>query len=393
MRGLKYISCADTTGYAIAAKAYVRALVNAGIDLTWVPMLTGGNLYEPYTGTDWPCSQLGRVCNRQLDYDTVLIHTVPEYYPEWLRRERKEGVKVLGYTVWELDSLPSHWSAILNQLDGVIVPCRWNADVFRRSGVNVPLHVVPHLSQFEDLPKAPDDARIRLLQRLGGAEVLRNRYVFYTIGFWTNRKAPEMVLDAYWDAFNVDDPVVLVVKTCEKDLTRLQRHWRNGFRLRHPKVRETVMRKARVRKRTAPWLLIVDEFLSDEEMLALHELGDCYVSLAHSEGWGLGAFDAARLGKPVVMTGYGGQTEFLHRELAWLVDYRMVQVHEPTWSANYRPDHRWAEPSISHAAALLREVYEKQPESRLQAARLAEHVRRKEYSRESIIEAMILALQ
>ena len=38
---------------------------------------------------------------------------------------------------------------------------------------------------------------------------------------------------------------------------------------------------------------------------AIHAIGDCYVSLTHGEGWGMGAFDAATLGKPVLITGWG----------------------------------------------------------------------------------------
>ena len=34
---------------------------------------------------------------------------------------------------------------------------------------------------------------------------------------------------------------------------------------------------------------------------------------ARAEGWGLGAFEAAQLGKPVIMTGYGGQRDFLDK--------------------------------------------------------------------------------
>ena len=41
-------------------------------------------------------------------------------------------------------------------------------------------------------------------------------------------------------------------------------------------------------------------------------------------GGGWGAFEAARLGKPVIMTGYGGQLDYLDAELSHLVDYTLV---------------------------------------------------------------------
>lgn len=391
MRGLKYVSWGDTTGYAVAAKSYILALAAAGVDLTWTPMLTGRNLYEPWQGTNWPCPRLASVCNRPLDYDTVLIHTVPEYYPDWIERERRPGRRIFGYTVWELERLPPHWPAILNSLDGVIVPCRWNAEVFRASGVEVPIHVVPHLSQFDILPVATDEDFASLAGRLGDDSSWRDRYIFYSVGFWSHRKAPYLALEAYWRAFDADDPVLMIVKTCAKDITRWHRHWRNGFRLRHPPPQLTVAELLSKRRRPAPCLVIADETLSDGEMRALHEMGDCFISLARAEGWGLGAFEAARLGKPVVTTGFGGQTDYLDPELAWLVDYDLVPVHEPTWSASYTSGDRWAEPSVDQAAEHLRTVFADQSGARDRGGRLADRIER-DFSRANTVAALLSAL-
>jgi len=390
VRALKYVSWGDTTGYAVAAKSYVRALAEAGLDITWTPMLSGQGLYEVYTDEHWPCPQLGAVCNRKIDYDTVLIHTVPEYYPDWIERERRPGRRILGYTVWELERLPDHWPAILNRLDGVIVPCRWNEQVFRNSGVTVPIHVVPHLSQFEAMPAASAEDHAALQERLG--PVLASKpFVYYTVGFWSHRKAPYLALEAYWRAFDAGDPVLMVVKTCAKDITRWHRRWYNAFRLRHPSPLQTVEMMARRHRRPAPVVVIADESLADGEMQALHELGDCFVSLTRTEGWGMGAFEAALLGRPVVMTGYGGQRDFLDPALAWLVDYDMVPVYEPTWSANYRTTDRWAEPSVDQAAAHMRAIFEEPSAARANAQRLARNLR-SEFSREAVVAALLRAL-
>lgn len=391
MRGLKYVSWGDTTGYAIAAKAYLRALIDAGQDLTWTPMMMGDNLYQPQTATHWPCPKLSRVCNKAMDYDTVLIHTVPEYYPEWIERERGGGRRIFGYTVWELETLPSHWPAILNRLDGVIVPCRWNRDVFRRSGVTVPVHVVPHLSQFQDLPAPTPADRAALRTRLGRGLDWEDRFVFYTIGFWSHRKAPYLAAQAYWQAFDADDPVLMVVKTSAKDITRWHRHWRNAFRRRHPSPARALAEMAAGFARPAPLVLIADETLSDAEMLALHEMGDCFVSLARAEGWGLGAFEAARLGKPVVMTAYGGQLDFLAPELADLVDYHLVPVHEPTWSASYKPSDHWAQPSVEQAALSMRGIFDDQRAARARGRQLGQRIGQ-DFSQHAVVHALLKAL-
>lgn len=391
MKGLKYISFGNTTGYAVAAKSYIRALVDAGVALTWTPMMPGKNLSGPAPTPTWSCPKLAGAYHRVLDYDTVLIHTVPEYYPRWIEQERREGRKILGYTVWELERLPDHWPSILNQLDGVLVPCRWNQEVFRRSGVTVPIQVVPHLSQFTGLPEPTSGDRLALRTRLGEESAWRDRFIYYTVGFWSNRKAPALAVAAYLQAFEARDPVLMIVKTCAQDITRWHRSWRNGFRRRHPSAVQTLAELKSRFPRPAPLIAITDESLSDAEMLALHELGDCFVSLARAEGWGLGAFEAARLGKPVVVTGYGGQLDFLDPALTRLVDYRMVPVHEPTWALHYRPSDQWAEPSVTQAAQQLRAVFEGQPAAIAQAQHSAAQIAER-FSPAMVVDSLLKAL-
>ncbi len=374
MRGLKYVSPADTTGYAVAAKAYLRALEAAGVPLQWAPLRCPGARYQPVPAQAVVEDDLRALVHRPLDYDTVLIHTVPEYYPEWIVRERAPGRRIVGYTVWELERLPAHWPALLNQLDAVIVPCHWNVRVFRGSGVTVPIHVVPHLSQFGGMAAGAAD-QVTLLQRLGGAQALQGRFVFYTIGFWTARKGTERVLRTYLDTFTRDDPVTLVVKTSTRDLTRWRRHWRAGFRLRHPRSSHTAAALAARYPSAASCHVIDDEGLTDGEMRALHALGDAFVSLTSTEGWGLGAFDAAVSDRPVVMTGYGGQTDFLPPDLACLVDYEMVPAHEPLWAMGYSVRDHWAAPDTAQAGRWMRALAADPAAARARGAQLGAHVR------------------
>jgi glycosyltransferase involved in cell wall biosynthesis len=391
MRSLKYISWGDATGYAIAAKSYLRALIKAGINLTWTPMLTDKGDYETYDGTNWPCPVLTNVCNRDIYYDTVLIHTVPEYYPYWIDRERTLGRRVLGYTVWELEKLPNHWPEILNRLDAVLVPCEWNVEVFQKSGITVPIYVVPHLSQFEYIVPPSGLDRQSLRSRFGKIADLDDRFVFYNIAYWSNRKAPYLALEAYWRAFKSEEKTLMVLKTSPRDITQYHRHWRNGFRLRNPSTLQSIKALASRYSNRAPIVVITDESLSDQEMMALHEMGDCFTSLTRTEGWGLGAFEAARLGKPLVITGYGGQLDYLDPELAYLVNHKMVPVHEPTWSANYRTTDLWAEPSIDHAVNQMREIFENRHDAKKRASQQALKIE-SAFSTDAVVSTLLRAL-
>lgn len=383
---VRYISWADTTGYAIAAKSYLRAFHRAGFPVTWSPMLPRKRGYRAATDFSTEDPELAALLRNDGQADTVVIHTVPEYYPARIEEARKSGQRVFGYTVWELERLPDHWPDILNRLDGVIVPCTWNVGVFKRSGVTVPVHVVPHLPQLGGVQ--PPTASVG--PAIGGEAAAPDRFVFYTIGYWSNRKAPDLVVKAFLRAFNAEDPVSLVIKTSRNDITRRYRHWRNLFCRRHPSPKDT-LKGLTGGLEHPPIEIIADETLSEAQMLALHRRGDCFVSLARTEGWGLGAFDAARLGKPVIMTGYGGQREFLDPEYAWLVDYRMVPVHEPTWSDNYRPTDLWAEPDLDQAVIFMRQVFENKDEATRRARSLADDIAVR-FSEEAIMAAWTRAL-
>ena len=129
--------------------------------------------------------------------------------------------------------------------------------------------------------------------------------------------------------------------------------------------------------------------LDDPELAALHTRADCFVSLCRSEGWGLGAFDAGAYGNEVVITGYGGQLDYLDCEVAHLVDHELVPVDDPAGAPSYTPDQTWADPSVAHAAALLREAFEtrdRAPGARL-AARIAERYRGPRVAREFVTAA------
>ncbi|MEW5804036.1 MAG: glycosyltransferase, partial [bacterium] len=305
INGLKYISFYESSGYGNAARSYLHAVRRAGIPFTWSPMVPGRALglgYEPFKGKAIGDPDLDRFCNRQIDYDAVIIHTVPEYFPFCIKQE-SNNTRTFGYTVWETDKIPRHWPALLNLVDHLLVPCHWNREVFRQGSVKTPIDVVPHIFEEKEPIK-------------GGFpwDIPPSDYMFYTIGVWTERKAVWNVVRCYLDTFTAHDPTLLVIKTTGKDLTRrFFRKWLGSTKYAVSKIIRRYRSPARI--------MLIDNEISDQDILRLHYRGDCYISLCRSEGWGLGAFDAAGYGKPVIMTGFGGQLDYLHRDLAFLVDY------------------------------------------------------------------------
>ena len=95
--------------------------------------------------------------------------------------------------------------------------------------------------------------------------------------------------------------------------------------------------------------------MSSKEILALHSIGDCYVSLTKSEGFGLTIFDAFNYGKKVIATGYSGHLDFLGNSYSGLVNYKLGPVTGmKDFSENYVDTQLWAYPDLDHARSLMR---------------------------------------
>lgn len=373
---LRYVGLGDSSGYAVAAAALVRALSAAGARVMWEPLLPGGGLglgYAPAPSHEAGPEDLRALRDDAAASDAAIIHLVPEYYPHFLRRERDRGTRcVVGHTVWETDRLPAHWPALINQLDAVIVPTDWNRQVFRDSGVDVPIWVVPHLPR--PARRAATEDRARLLNRL---PPLKGRRLFYTVATWLERKSIGPTIAAFAEAFSHDDAVAFILKTTPHDLERVRHdpgHKDESVPVL-PQFEAMIGRAVLRHGRLPPPICLLTDDLPDGEIQALHEMGDCYVSLCRAEGWGLGAFEAASAGRPVIITGWGGPTAFLRPEAAYFVDWSPAPVQPGAPNRSYTPDQRWAEPDMTSAVAALRAVAANPTEAARRGAMGAQHIR------------------
>lgn len=385
MVGIKYVSWGQGSGYGSAARRHILGLRRLGVPVTWTPMVPGrcderGLGFVAFRGSSVGDAELDEICNIPISYDTVIVHLPPEYFPYWARRE--PGKRIVGHTVWETDKAPRHWPPLFQSLHLAIVPSEWNRRVFRDSGITVPIKVVPH-------PLGVNPLELNGANCDGVVEGIESSdFVFYTINTWTSRKRVALTIEAYLNAFTAEDPVSLVVKTSSKEMT-----WsRIPFTGRYVvPARWPVAWAKRGHRQPAKICLIAADDIPETQIRAIHRRGDCYVSLCTAEGWGMGAFDAAALGRPIVMTAYGGQRDFLPDHLAYLVDYSLEPVRDGLLHSSYTPDQSWAAPDVGHASALMRRVYEHQEKARERGTALGEFVRER-FEMDRVAQELVEAL-
>ena len=381
IRGLKYVSMSGPSGYFATAKRCLLGLEGNGVPVTWTPMVWDESVagkFRPFTGRRFGDPDLDHLCNRSLKYDTVILHLPPDLFPDWI--EREQGRRLVGYTIWETERLPAHWPDAINRLDLLLTPTTWNRDIFRKSGVTIPQGVLPYIARSG--PSSPGNFL---------ASDTKGKFIFYTIESWTARKDLPRTIGAYLEAFTADDPTLLIIKTIDPFHNCLEmagnyfKKYRDPFQtgryllkaaraLPNPnRPAALVARLLKSRPRPAR-IKLLPRIGSEQDLDRLHAAGHCYVSLAHAEGWGLGPFDAAARGRPVITTGYGGTLHYLPPEHAFLVNYQMVAVGKKIPGAQFHPEDQWAEADQSQAAEFMRYVLENRTEAQARGRRLRQHV-------------------
>lgn len=302
IKGIKYIGpIFDNSGYAQACRGNIMALHKLGVPVTLAPI--SFEKIRPDLGSYGDI--LKKLVNNPIDYNIVFIHTTPEFWKEY----REEGKTNIGYTIWETTRLHPDWKDYINNnVDKVLVGCTWNDEVFRNGGVEIPIGVVPHginIDEFNDITP----------YNING--VSNDTYMFYAIFQWTERKHPLSLIKAYWYAFQNNENVALVLKTYRSDYSETEKE----------AIRSTLRRLKNIMPMdNHAKIYLIPDMLTNDEILGLHKRGDCYVSLDRGEGFGLSPFASGACGNPIIVTGFGGTTEYAKPDNSYLVNYSLTPV-------------------------------------------------------------------
>ena len=260
----------------------------------------------------------------------------------------------IGYWAWELEDFPDCWQNAFSTYAEI-----WTPSTFCREAVGrkspVPTFCVPH----SVAPSAPQGIG---RESLGLAP---DRFIFLTaldVLSVMERKNPLAVIKAFQLAFDGDSRYELVVKVNNA-----------------PAGRDAVQKLRNACLSSS--VRIIDATLRREEMYALSQNVDCFVSLHRSEGFGLLIAESMYFGKPVVVTNYSGNMDFTRPENSFLVDYKLIPVG--TGCGPYSPFSRWADPNIEHAAEQMKTVATNH-ELRLSVARAGKEFIYRAFSPEAV---------
>ncbi|KAA0072043.1 glycosyltransferase [Rhodanobacter sp. T12-5] len=312
-------------GLAEGARLYARALMAEGYPVA----IHNIDIDIPHGMDD--TSFDSRITD-ELPYGVNLIFVNPDHLEEAINsigRQRMGNRHTIACWFWELEVFPSEWLPALQLVDEIMV-----STGFIETAVG---HVTDKPVWHVPLPVDEGHDSGLMRSDFGLDEdsfVFMNSFDFNSS---LERKNPQAVIKAFRLAFaDGRADVRLLIKSS------------NGHR--HLEKLQELLAAAV----GDPRIMVRDEVIGRGDVAALQRCVDAYVSLHRAEGFGLGLAECMRLGKPVIATAWSGNMDFMTADNSCLVDYQLVPVGEGEYV--HHAGQRWAEASVEHAAALMRQV-------------------------------------
>lgn len=376
-----FIGPIGTSGYAIASKALLLSLYMKGVRLKF----SVNDFYNVSLDKMDEESMLQLALYKDPMFvdlentDVVVIHASMDKWPQWIEEARRQcpRAKVYGISVWETDHFPPFWVDIARGVDVVSVPCQWNKEALEADFSADPslarprVDVVHHVVQLNSLP----NPAFRLI--VDEREKEDGLFWFYTINEFNGRKGLPDLVDAFLAEFSSADRVALYIKASGDVRGPQGRAWLESKLNEWAEARKIDGEDEEATLLSPPKIVLDYRILSDEEIAAVHTRCNCFVSLTRAEGQGIGACAALLMKRRVIITGHGGQMDYLGPFEGNGVDFVEVEsmvpanfcsrMHEGWESCEARGfcarneiydgrTMKWAKPSVKHARELLRKV-------------------------------------
>jgi len=258
------------------------------------------------------------------------------------------GIRI-GYTVWESTRLPDDW------LEPMRIPHQlWTPSSFCKQVM------VDHGFDSEKIRVVPEGIDPTFFHPkvapLPGSEKIKG-FKFLNVGKYEERKCTPYMIRAFDEEFKNTKDVVLVL-SCHNPFEK-------GFDIRE-KLRHLNLK-------CPEKIMLINPVKEHQSVAQLYVSCDAFLFPTRAEGWGLPIIEALACGLPTIVTNYSGQTEYLTKEMAYLLDYEFEDIQIPFFLSKDGYYGQWARPDMDQFRYYLRYIYENQDEARqkgLNAAKL-----------------------
>lgn len=334
----------NPVGYAMTARQIALGLDAHGVSVSYEYLYGEGTVYpvneprERSTGV----YALEVIKQRQAPDETAprLIYGQADAFASV-----KTDAYKIGYTMLETTGVPKEWVDGCNKLDELWVPTEFNKWTFRRSGVKVPITVMP-LGLVDTNYFNPEIK----------GEPISEVFTFLSIFEWGERKSPETLLRAFNRAFRASDPVVLICKYSNRDPGVNPSAIVSGLGLA-PEGGRIIYSE----NETTPYYQVAQ----------LYRSANCFVLPTRGEGWGMPILEAMACGVPVIASYWSAQQAFLDEDNSYPLQVSLTPAEA---KCPYYLGFDWALPDEQHLVQLLRQVFLNQDEAAAKGRQAANDV-------------------
>jgi glycosyltransferase involved in cell wall biosynthesis len=235
------------------------------IEINFIPVENIGPIY--------PNQELMDIaCNPDKTAGTVSILTSPLFWSlDHLFYKSVPNSKIkIAYSMFESTRIPPQWVEILNaEFDAVVVPDSYLIKVYRDSGVQIPIFLLPlgmDLNAF--LQKEPHSSS-------------HEPFVFGGSAAYTPHKNVALMIQAFAEEFGNSNEVILKI---------------------HGRLGDNAHFQNLVRNLGVSNIVISYGSLNQEEYIELINSFDCYINLSKGEGFSCCPREALALGIPCILS-------------------------------------------------------------------------------------------
>lgn len=322
----------DGTGWAIGSSNIILALDKAGVDIVCRPIKLNGN--QPPIP-----KRLEELEQKSTDGCDVIIQYVLPHMAVYNSNFKKN---IIMYNTETSDFNPTSWMTHINMMDSAFVFSYESFFASQKSGVTIPITVIPHCDDIEKYAGPFDKFSF-------GPEI-DNSFKFYWIGEINQRKNLEVLLRAFHTEFEPWENVELIIKTTNKTQQQLK------------EIADSVKGKLKLRPRLNEYKqeIFITGFMDEPTLLSLHASCDALVCPSSGETWSYPTFAAYAMGKEIVAPVTGGFSHYLNMKNCWWLETQNEQVYgeTETFFDLFTGYETWKTVELKHLMNMMRNCFE-----------------------------------
>lgn len=337
MKNILYIgNYKDHNGFGQSCRRFIKLLGgNPNWNLVTRPLYVTNSSITPTVKEDNFAEYENNICRK---YDTLIQHTMPEY----IEYHKNFGKNIAIAEIETTNIRHSGWIDKLNLMDEIWVHSIFSAESLVTGGVIKPIKIVPQPYDIEVYNKKQDS--------FFDYDINNFPFIFYTIGQYAEKKNIKNIILAYLLEFNKKDNVRLFLKTC--DHRRKNEDLENLIKFDMSNIK-SIIRKS---DNECADIDIVCGYMSDNDIIRLHQSSNCYINTIKADSFGDCAIEAAICGKTIINTKNIGSSTYFNSTNALMVNSIKTPVlcSNPPLKNIYTINEQWHEPSIDDIRKCMR---------------------------------------